>query len=389
MPNRQVPTPPPPQALVLGSTGFVGRWLLAELLRGGRPVAAATRGGPRREELLAWLRAHGVPTERLTTVGVDVTRPDLGLSGSDARALAEVRDVYNCAALFRFGTSRERARAANVDGALHAAAWAARRPGLRRLVHVTGYRAGGLLAARPSQAELARLYRAHGAYESSKSEADAAVRDLADREGLPLTVVNPGSVIGDSATGEAGQYIGLAETVRDLWHGRLPLLPGSAATFVPVVTVDHLARFMAAVPEHDTGDTRAHWVLDESTPALHALLRGLADHLGVRPPRGSVPVGLLRLLPRALTRVEPETLAFLTEERYDTASADALARAAGLAHPPVWPSLTRWADRLVAEGFGNPPAGSADGDRPSRGAPGSRKGAVAGDPGGARTPGEL
>ncbi|RKS06992.1 nucleoside-diphosphate-sugar epimerase [Nocardiopsis sp. Huas11] len=372
---------PNPQTLVLGSTGLIGRRLVAELLHGGQAVAAGTRGDRGEAALLTWLGEHAVPTARLTTVHVELGRPDLGLGlglglgGDAARRLRDVRDVYNCAGLYRFGLSREEARAANVDSALHALTWASRLSSLRRAVHVTGYRASGVLAAPPTPAEAGRLYRDRGAYEAAKIEADALVRDFAVREGVPLSIVNPATVIGDSETGEAGQYIGLARTVRDLWRGRLPLLPGGPSTFVPVVTVDHLARFLAAVPVHDSTETEdaadadaaadgrgsrasdparvpAHWVLDDGTPALHDLLRGLAAHLDVRAPRGRVPVGLLRRLPRALTGVEPETLSFLSDDRYDTASADALTRAAGLTPPPVWPSLTRWADRLVAEDFG-------------------------------------
>jgi nucleoside-diphosphate-sugar epimerase len=351
-----------PQALVLGATGLIGRHLLAELLRDGQAAAAGTRGGPGEEALLSWLHEHTVPTARLTVVRVDLARPDLGLDDAAARRLRDVRDVYNCAGLYRFGLGPEEARAANVDSALHALTWASRLAGLRRAVHVTGYRAGGVLSAPPTPAEAARLYRERGAYEAAKVEADAVVRDLAVREGVPLSIVNPSTVIGDSRTGESGQYIGLARTVRDLWRGRLPLLPGGPSTFVPVVTVDHLARFLAAVPVHDPvgtgsgpGSVPAHWVLDDDTPPLHELLRRLAAHLGVRAPRGRMPVGLLRRLPRALTGVEPETLSFLSGDRYDTASADALARTAGLTPPPVWPSITRWADRLVAEDFGERP----------------------------------
>ncbi|MFD6950891.1 hypothetical protein A6A08_19310 [Nocardiopsis sp. TSRI0078] len=350
------PTPDPrPDTLVLGANGFIGRRLTAELLGSGRSVAAGTRSGSGERGLLDWLHGHAVPTGRLVPVRTDITLPGLGLDAGAAQALADVRDVYNCAALFRFGLSREKARAANVDGALNALRWAAGRERLRRAVHISGYRVDGIpgAAAGAGGSGTERSYREHGPYEASKREGNAAVRALAEREGVALSIVNPGSVIGDSATGEAGQYIGLAESVRDLWRGRLPALPGSAATFVPVVTVDHLARFLAAVPEHDTGGPRSHWVLDDRTPRLHPLLRGLADHLGVRAPRATVPLWLLRRLPRALTGVEPETLSFLSEDRYDTASADALARAAGLEHPPVWPSLTRWADRLVAERFGD------------------------------------
>ncbi|MFI9593982.1 alpha/beta fold hydrolase [Nonomuraea sp. NPDC052265] len=343
-------------AVVFGATGFIGRWTVLRLLEQGRTVTAVVRradGG-----LRGWLREHGVPATRLTVVEGDLTAgPGLGLSAAGGGP-AGVRDVFNAAGVYRFGMEREEARAVNVEGALNVLHWAAARPGLRRLVHVSGYRVG--LDPRPRhplpEAELAALYRDKGAYEGSKAEGDAAVRVAAARLGVPLTVVNPSSVIGHSLTGEAGQYLGLAGLVRDLWTGRLPALPGGARTFVPVVTVDDFARFMAAVPEHDPEPGGLHWVLDPATPDLPDLIRLLADHLGVRPPRVRVPVGLIRRLPSALTGADPETLGFLTEDRYDTGSADRVAASAGLRRPPVEDALRRWADRLVADRFGAAPA---------------------------------
>ncbi|MFJ9442113.1 hypothetical protein ACIRRH_09585 [Kitasatospora sp. NPDC101235] len=118
--------------------------------------------------------------------------------------------------------------------------------------------------------------------------------------------------------------------------------------------MDHLARFLAAVPEHDRAPLTAHTVLDPATPCLPDLIALLAHHLGVRPPRALIPVALVRRLPRALTGADPETLTFLSEDRYDTASADRLTVTAGLTHPPLTPALTRWATRLVEDGFGAP-----------------------------------
>lgn len=347
-----------PDAVVLGATGFIGRWLLLELLGQGRPVAAVLRDASpaRADRLRTWIREHGGDAAGLTVVAGDITADGLGLSDADDSRLGSVRDVFNAAGLYRFGLGREEARTANVDGALAAARWAATRQDLRRVVHVSGYRVGSDATARyplPA-AELEKLYRVRGAYEASKTEGDAAVRVLAEREALPLTVVNPSVVIGHSVTGESGQYIGLADLVRNLWTGRLPALAGTARTFVPVVTVDHLARFMAAVPDHDPKPGGAHWVLDEDTPYLRDLVRLLADHLGVRAPRRMVPVGLVRRLPSRLTGVAPETLTFLSEDRYDTRSAQRVAEAAGLRKPPIEPALRRWADRLVAERFGAP-----------------------------------
>jgi nucleoside-diphosphate-sugar epimerase len=351
-----------PDTLVVGATGFIGRWLTAELLTRGRTVAATVRGGPAREaELRAWLREHDVDEQALIVVQADTTRPGLGLTPvapADAGLpredrLNSVRDVFNTAGTYRFGMGRDEAERANVDGALNVLRWAGTRPHLRRLVHVSGYRVAETLPYPAAEDRLARLYRRYGAYEASKREGDAAVRAIAGQEGIPLTMVNPATVIGHSVTGEAGQYLGLAELVRQLWTGRLPALPGTRRTFVPVVTVDHLARFLAAVPEHDHEPYRAHWVLDDATPELPELVALLARHLGVRAPRLLLPVGLVRRLPRALTGADPETLTFLSEDRYDTSSADAV----GLSHPPVADALRRWADRLVADRFGR--------DRPS------------------------
>ncbi|MEV0696505.1 alpha/beta fold hydrolase [Saccharopolyspora sp. NPDC050389] len=357
--TRERPTEAP-DAVVFGATGFIGRWTVLHLLDRGRTVAAVLRdrggdGTSREGELRGWLRDRGAAAERLVVVAGDLTGGSgLGLSAEDDERLAEVRDVFNTAALYRFGLQREQARAVNVEGALNVLRWAATRRDLRRLVHVSGYRVGLDRQARYPlpEAELAELYRDKGAYEGSKVEADAAVRIVAAELAVPLTVVNPSGVIGHSTTGEAGQYIGLAELVRQLWTGRLPALPGTARTFVPIVTVDHFARLMAAIPEHDPEPGGRHWVLDADTPDLPDVVRLLADHLGVRAPRARVPVSLVRRLPTALTGANPETLDFLAEDRYDTASADRVADAAGLRQPPVGTALRRWADRLVADRFG-------------------------------------
>lgn len=346
-----------PDAVVFGATGFIGRWTVLHLLDQGRTIAAVVRepARGREDELRAWLQDHGMAAERLTVVAGDITSGvGLGLSAAHDELLAGVRDVFNTAAIYRFGLPRDEARTVNVEGALNVLRWAATRPGLRRLIHVSGYRVGlGSQARYPlPAADLVKLYRGKGAYEGSKTEGDAAVRIVAAQLEVPLTVVNPSSVIGHSVTGEAGQYIGPAELVRDLWTGRLPALPGTAHTFVPVVAVDHFAKFMAEIPDHDPEPGGLHWVLDENTPDLPDMVRLLAGHLGVRAPRTLVPVALIRRLPTALTGANPETLAFLTEDRYDTASAEKVAEAAGLRQPPVETVLRRWADRLVADGFG-------------------------------------
>jgi len=241
--------------------------------------------------------------------------------------------------------------------------WAAKRPALRRYVLVSGYR----VAAPEVIAEVGTgpldeatrdgLYRRLGAYEASKFEEHLAVQDEAKRLGVPLSFVNPASVIGDSETGETTQFIGLTTTVRDLVNGKMPAMAGGSDIFVPVVTVDYVARFMARLPEYPDAAGESYWLLDQSTPNLPELIRWVADHVGVKAPSWSLPIWLIRALPRMLTGVEPETLSFLSTLRYDTDSADALASRMGLTMPDLWSSTGRWVDFLVATRFGEQVAG--------------------------------
>ncbi|GLW08988.1 hypothetical protein Misp01_41180 [Microtetraspora sp. NBRC 13810] len=343
-------------ALVFGATGFLGRHLILALGRAGVRVSTANRSGGSYLGLTRWLAEHGYgPAPADLRVDFDA----FSLLRGDATRWEDVTEIYNCAGAYRFGMSAEEARRANVDSVRAIVAFAARLPRLRRLVHVSGYRVGGQDPAQvPWSAERRRsTYAALGAYEASKVEADAVLQADADRAGVPWSIVNPSSVIGDSATGESDQYLGLASSVREVWQGTMAALPGNASTFVPVVPVDHLARFMTLLPPDDAAERAAYWVLDAGTPALPALLTLVGEHYRVSVPRTRIPVPLVRRLPRWLTKADPETLTFLSDDRYPTGPADDFAARHGLTPPDGTTSILRWADHLAAHRFGDAPAG--------------------------------
>ncbi|MFI7130634.1 alpha/beta fold hydrolase [Nonomuraea sp. NPDC050153] len=338
-------------ALVFGATGLIGRHLILALGQAGVRVSTANRSPESYRRLVLWLERHG-HGQAPADLRVDFETPSL--IHADA---TDVTEIYNCAGAYRFGMPADEARHANVDSVRAIVAFAARLPSLRRLVHVSGYRVGGQDPQPWSEARRRETYEALGAYEASKVEADAVLQATADRLGVPWSIVNPSSVIGDSVTGESDQQLGLAANVKEIWQGTMPALPGNAATFVPVVTVDHLARFMALLPLDEAAERAAYWVLDDATPALPDLLARVAEHYRVRAPGARIPVPVLRVLPRWLTKADPETLTFLSADRYPTGPADAFAARHGLALPDVTTSVLRWADHLAAHRFGDAPAG--------------------------------
>ncbi|MGR3931683.1 SDR family oxidoreductase [Streptomyces sp. BRA346] len=344
-------------ALVLGATGFLGRHLVLALGRAGVRVSTASRSHESYRRLARWLDERG-HEKAPAGLRVDFAEPSLIQGACD-----DVTEIYNCAGAYRFGMSADDAHRANVDSVRAVVAFAAQLPRLRRLVHVSGYRVGGQDPVHWSDERRAAAYRALGPYEASKAEADAVFQALADELGVPWSIVSPASVIGDSVTGESDQYLGLASSVQDLWRGNLPALPGDASTFVPVVAADYLARFMALLPVDDAAERASYWLLDDDTPPLPDLLTLIAEHYRITAPRVRIPVPLVKRLPRRLTRADPETLTFLSSDRYPTDSAHAFAARHGLTMPDAATTIRRWADHLAAHRFGDAPAAPANGRR--------------------------
>ncbi|AGC46859.1 hypothetical protein MYSTI_05582 [Myxococcus stipitatus DSM 14675] len=340
--------------LVIGATGLIGRWLVPELTRQGRRVALLSRNAQARaQEYRDWVAALGGEPRQLVFLEGDLDAPRLGLSASDDASLAGVRDVFHLGARFAWHLPPALAQRTNVEGTRAVVELAARLPALRRLVLVGGYRIGPRLDASGtviSASELTHSSRA-GAYEASKILAHQVALETAARLGVPITSVHPASVVGDSRTGATVQRLGLGDTLQRIHTGDMPILLGTPETFVPVVAVDTVARFLAGVVALPETQDQEYTLLDPATPPLHELLRWAAKRSGRRAPRITLPVSWVRWLPERLLGTATESLDFLDTARYPVEPTLAVARRMGLELPPVSMVLERWFDFLRDTGF--------------------------------------
>lgn len=333
------------EVMVTGGTGFIGRWLLADLTRAGTTTVALVRNAERRApELRSFVEHLGGDPSRLVVVEGDIEQPGLGL----VETFDSVRVVHHLAARFAFGLDPTDARRSNVDGTRHVLEWAARLPRLRRFVLLGGYR---MTVRDPAALEDPRLYARHGAYEASKCAALGLARRFARDHSMPFTAVHPSGVIGDSRTGETTQLVGMGEMVERLFAGSVPMLAGSPRTFVPVVTVDYLSRFLASVADRDETEGQDLVLFHPESPPLGELVKKIAGHLGVAAPEIFAPLSIVRRLPAAISGIHPESVDFLSEDRYETTSAEAHAQAVGLEHPDLYSALSVWCDWLVSTRF--------------------------------------
>jgi len=338
-------------ALVFGASGLVGRHMVLTLAEAGARVTAAVRTAESGTRVEQWVRERGL-TRSISTTIVDFDAPEILAGGPSAFPF--ITEIHNCAGSYRFGMTAQEARSANVGIVEKLIDFAEDLPNLQRVVHVSGYRVGGQDPATVPWSDEHRTaaYRELGAYEASKVESDAIFQARALESGIPWTIVNPSSVIGDSATGESDQHIGLVTTIEQIWDGTAAALPGNETTFLPVVTVDYLAAFMAAAAIDPVAAGRAYWVLDDATPPLAELLTHVGQHLGVKVPRVKMPIGVIKRLPQWMTKADPETLTFLSSDRYPTEPAIEFANKHGIQMPDVVLSLEKWTDHLAAHRFG-------------------------------------
>ena len=84
-------TPGARTALVFGASGFIGRWLVKELLAQGIATTAAVRSSASGGRLAAWLEDHGAATHLLDTVQVDLAVDGLDLDPADVLRIRRPR----------------------------------------------------------------------------------------------------------------------------------------------------------------------------------------------------------------------------------------------------------------------------------------------------------
>ena len=237
--------------LLTGATGFVGMEVLARFLeRTDRDVYVLVRGADDAEATRrvagALSTLYGCEHSYIRRVGAvrgDITREGLGLADRRRDELAEqVGEVVHGAASVSFENDLETARSINVQGTRRVLEFAEHchaRRGLRRLTYISTAFVAGEHAGCFSEDDLAVDQRFRNSYEQSKFEAE---RLVAGRRGqLPITVLRPSIIVGESDTGWTASFNVLYWPLRAFARGTYLALPARREAPVDVVPVDFVA----------------------------------------------------------------------------------------------------------------------------------------------------
>lgn len=283
----------------------------------------------------------------------DLNDMDLGLSSAEYHALSrELTWIHHLAGSYFLGVDEATARRVNVAGTRAVLDIARDAPRLERVVHwstamVSGDRTGTVYE---TDFEAGQKFR--NAYERSKHEAERLVHQAMRQ--LPITIVRPSMIVGDSRTGEIdnldGPYYLMVLIATNASSVRLPLLGPSDAP-LHLVPVDYAVEAAWHVARDEAAAGKTFHIVDPAPVSARAVFEAVAEHAHTQKPRGHIPRRLARAVLRTpgLSRLGRGPLAFVDmidhAVHYDQANtAHALAHT-GVHCPPLMdylPVLVRY-----------------------------------------------
>ncbi len=256
-------------AFISGGSGFLGTYIVEELLEAGcTPVYVLMRGETdeacaQRLKSLWWHKSELCSRigHEVQPVAGDITREGLGLAPERyAKLAAETTLVIHAAAEIGVNETAARFGDVNVTGTMNMLLFAdavRRAGGLNRFVHIsTAYVAGtreGFIAE-DSLPELGEN-QFNSLYERTKHAGELLVHEAGAV--LPVSIVRPAQIVGDSVTGFAAAFNTMYYPLKLYLKGKLPVVPTSSSLRVNMVPVDYVARLavQAAFDQQAVGKT--------------------------------------------------------------------------------------------------------------------------------------
>lgn len=238
----------------------------------------------RTEALLSRLPAED--RERVEILLGDVSAMDFGLSGADFLSLSRRVDlIHHCTCANYGGINRDQERRHFVNSTGEVLELALASEGrLERLVHWSSASLFPPQNGRVTESEATRPSTPRAREEEMRFRAELLIRDSMNK--VPITILRPTIIVGDSKTGETdpgeGPYALMQLIVSSPRELRLPL-PGSGAQPCHFVPIDYVIEAGLAIADSSDSIGRTFHITDERPTPIGRVF-DLINEAAERPP---------------------------------------------------------------------------------------------------------
>lgn len=301
--------------LVTGFPAFTAKRMIAKLLESEPEtklyVLAQQKFADDASRMLASLPA----SSRAEVLVGDVCDMDLGLSSIEYRALSkELSWIHHLAGIYWMGIDEVTARNVNVTGTRTVLDLARDAPRLERVVHWSTAMVSGDRRGTWYEEDLEAGQKFHNGYERTKYEAEKLVRTAMHK--LPITILRPGIIVGDSRTGEIdkldGPYYLITLIATNVSGMRLPLL-GRGETPLHLVPIDYVVEAAWQIARRDDAAGKTFHIVDPQPMRAREVFDAVAEYANTEKPRGNIPGTIARAVLKTpgLSRFGRGPLAFV------------------------------------------------------------------------------
>ena len=191
---------------VTGATGFVGKFLVRNLLKREGTVYVLVRKASLKklEEIYPWWGLDKTQKRVVPIIG-DLAKPKLGIAAADVSKLkGKVKHLFHLAAVYDLSADAESQRVANIDGTRNAVEFAeVIKAGIFH--HTSSIAAAGLYDGTFREDMFEEAEELDHPYFRTKHDSEAIVRKECK---VPWRIYRPGMVVGHSQTGEIDKIDG-------------------------------------------------------------------------------------------------------------------------------------------------------------------------------------
>lgn len=248
---------------ITGATGFIGRFLLVNLLKRSGDIHVLVRPGS--EGKIDALREKlGDSAGRIKVVSGDLTQPLLGVSDKDrAQLKGKIKNVFHLAAIYDITADAESQERTNTEGTRQAVKFS-EDIAAGCFHHVSSIAAAGLYPGVFREDMFEEAERLDDPYLRTKHESEKIVRKECS---VPWRVYRPAMVVGHSQTGEMDKIDGpyfffkFLQKLRGTVPKWMPMV-GVEGGKLNIVPVDYVVDAMDFIAHQDGLDGKAFHLTD-------------------------------------------------------------------------------------------------------------------------------